>query len=83
MQMSNDDFDMSMPTERLVWDMRLQSPLYASAKLSQRFDQASKCAKGSAFLRTKVQARKDQPLCAPSRHQGVAITPMTNEAGAS
>ena len=33
------------------------SPLYASAKLSQRFDEASKCAKGSAFLRTKVQAR--------------------------
>ena len=34
--------------------------------LSQRFDEASKCAKGSAFLRTKVQAREDQPLCAPS-----------------
>jgi hypothetical protein len=56
MRMSKDDFDISMPTKRLVSVMRRWSPVCASAKLSQRFDEASKFAKGAAFSRVKVQA---------------------------
>jgi len=42
------------------------SPLYASAKLSQRCDKTSKAAKGSAFLRTKVPAGHDPTSLQPS-----------------
>ena len=81
MQMSNDDFDMSMPTKRLIWGTRLVSLIREREALST-VRRSLEMRKGFCFF-TNESSGPQRTNRFAHRHKGVAITQMTNEAGSS
>ena len=79
--MTKDDFDVSMSTKRLVL-VTEQVSLIREREALSTVRRSFEMRKGFCFFTTESSGPRGTNRFA-HRHQGVAITPVTNEAGAS